>query len=372
MGGDFRQDLVAFATRMVDVAGKCSNEESTKLFLVLPFLATLGYDDRDPHEVCPEHCADFSEKYKNRVDFAILKNGEPIIAIECKCVGTLLKDDRGQLRAYFNAAKTVKMGILTDGLIYEFYADSDEPNMMDQTAFLTVDLREVARGKIEDSIIEDLGGLRKATFDPENIGAEAKRKLIFQNFVAQLTTLATDPSEAFTRMMLQSAGINHVRAKGLAEYQDLVKAAFRAFINLRILQRLDLPIREPQMPPPTAAPDVTTEPPPVEDRTITTEREFAVLDYIRHRLAYLVSEEKHFLEIKNILYHDYQGKLVVYYRRERKGRLFDFIEGSAPGHLFRFVFADGTDVVGDDLSTMPLDEPLLALFTRRVAEEKGG
>jgi hypothetical protein len=58
---------------MVNIAPRCTNEESTNPILILPFLNFLGYDDRNPDEVCPEHGADFSEKYKNRVDFAILK-----------------------------------------------------------------------------------------------------------------------------------------------------------------------------------------------------------------------------------------------------------------------------------------------------------
>jgi hypothetical protein len=169
MSDDFRQKVIAFAGRALDMAPRCANEESTKLFLILPFIALLGFDDRNPHEVCPEHAADFSDKYKNRVDFAILKNDTPIIAIECKPVGAALKDDRGQLRSYFNAAPSVKMGVLTDGIVYEFYADSDEPNMMDNTAFLTVDLRQVAKGKVEESVFDGLRGLTKPAFDPENI-----------------------------------------------------------------------------------------------------------------------------------------------------------------------------------------------------------
>ncbi|MET0427084.1 MAG: hypothetical protein ABW026_01170, partial [Microvirga sp.] len=111
MNDDFRQRLVFVATRAVELAPRCLSEESTKLFLILPFIAALGYDDRNPDEVCPEHSADFSEKYKNKVDFAILKDLNPVIAIECKGCGTTLKDERGQLRSYFNAAPTVKMGV---------------------------------------------------------------------------------------------------------------------------------------------------------------------------------------------------------------------------------------------------------------------
>ena len=59
-----------------------------------------------------------------------------------------MKDDRGQLRSYFNACpKRRSFGMLTDGLKYEFYADSDKPNMMDEAAFLRLDLAEDRQGR---------------------------------------------------------------------------------------------------------------------------------------------------------------------------------------------------------------------------------
>ncbi|MGD9617287.1 MAG: type I restriction endonuclease [Alphaproteobacteria bacterium] len=368
MTDDFRQALVSFANKMTTVAPRCTNEESTKIFLILPFLSFLGYDDRNPNEVCPEHGADFSEKYKNRVDFAILKDEEPVIAIECKCSGTSLKDERGQLRSYFNAAKTVKMGILTDGLLYEFYADSDEPNMMDQTAFLSLDLREVAKGKLEESVVDGLKSLQKSSFDPENIGAEAKRKLIFQNLVQQLTSLSENPSEQFTRMLLQNANLSHVRAKALPEYQEMVRAAFREFTNIRILQRLDLPQKETEKAEKAsqvAQTDGADNGPQPQTKTILTEVELDVFAYMKRRLAFLVKDENIFREIDNIEYRDYQGKFVVFYRRERKGRLFDFFEGGAP--KYKFLFPDGIEVAGDDLGA--IDAPLLSIFKRRLVEE---
>jgi hypothetical protein len=236
---DFRPKLRAFAERMVGLAPRCTNEESTKLFLILPFLNFLGYDDRNPDEVCPEHPADFAEKFKNRVDFVILKGGTPVIALECKTRGAPLRDERGQLKGYFNATLTVKMGVITDGLVYEFYADSDEPNIMDPAAFLRLDMREIAKGKIEDSVEEGIRSLQKVNFNPENIGAEARRKLIFQHFVQQIADWAEDPSEPLVRMLLQGAGESHVRTKALTDFRELARSAFREFVNLRILQRLD-------------------------------------------------------------------------------------------------------------------------------------
>ncbi len=371
MAMDFRQDLINFAKRMTAIAPKCISEEGTKLFLILPFLEFLGYDCKNPLEVCPEHGADFSDKYKNRVDYAILKDDEPVIAVECKCVGTAKKDDRGQLRSYFNAVKTIKMGILTDGLIYEFYADSDEPNMMDQTAFLMVDLEEAAKGKIEDSAIDGLARLKKSSFDPENIGAEAKKKIIFQCIVNQLGELADAPNESFTRMLLQNAELSHIRAKGLAEYQDLVKIAFREFINLRILQRLDISTKETEKSATSvvSAPESASESATVESGIVTTDTEMEAFHYAKQRLAFLVEDEDSFSRIDDVQFRDYQGKFIVFYKKERKGRLFDFFENQQEDKKYRFVFCDGTEVTGRDLHAMQIDAPLLEIFRKRLAEE---
>jgi hypothetical protein len=324
MSEEFRPKVRAFAERIVGIAPRCTNEESTKLFLVLPFLHFLGYDDRNPDEVCPEHHADFSEKFKNRVDFAILRNTTPVIAIECKVLGSELRDDRGQLRSYFNAVPTIKMGVLTDGLIYEFYADSDEPNMMDQGAFLSLDLREIAKGKIEDSVEEGLKSLQKNNFDPDNIGAEAKRKLIFQNLVQQISRIAEDPSEAFVRLLLQNAGLSHIRTKALTEYIDLTRNAFREFINLRILQRLDLPTKEKEIDKTISVQEI-----PSTDLTVKQEDGFSptpvetnLFHYLKRRLSFLSKDETLFEEIEKIEYRKYKGKFVVFYKKERESVAF--------------------------------------------------
>ncbi|GEB03630.1 type I restriction endonuclease [Gluconobacter roseus] len=371
MSDDFRQKFKSFASRMVGIAPRCTNEEGTKMFLVLPLLSFLGYDIMNPDEVCPEHNADFSDKYKNRVDFAIMKSGNPVIAIECKTRGAALKDDRGQLRSYFNAAPTVKMGVITDGLVYEFYADSDEPNMMDANAFLTFDLNEISKGKIEDSVIGGLNSLHKDSFDPENIGAEAKRKLVFQNLVQQIEELSTTPSEPFVRLLLQNIGMSHVRAKAMTEYISLTQSAFGEFINNRILKRLDLPSKEKEVEKPIPLLDNQKIEPEakLDNGIITTELELSVYEHTKRRLAYLCKSDELYDSIDGIDYRDYKGKFVVFFKKERAGRLFDFYEDKEAKYTFDFGEDFGGIVSTNNIND--IDNILTEVFSIRVSSMAG-
>lgn len=81
---DFKQKLVAHAKTMAVHIGKPLGEAATNIALVQPFLVFLGYDILNPDEVAPEHHADFSDQYKNKVDYAIIRSGNPVIAIESK------------------------------------------------------------------------------------------------------------------------------------------------------------------------------------------------------------------------------------------------------------------------------------------------
>lgn len=260
------------------------------------------------------------------------------------------------------------MGVLTDGLVWEFYADSDEPNMMDANPFLRLDLREVAKGKVDDSALEGLHSLRKAVFDPDNIGAEAKRKHIYNSVLAQVAAIFTEPPEEFARPLLRKAGIGHISQKALDEYRPVIQSALREFINRQILHRLDLPKPDqpqPAAPTPADAAPAASAPEPI----VTTERELEVFRWTQQRLAFLVRDDTLFAEIAAIDYRDYQGKFVVYYRMERKGRLFEFIESrTAAG--YRFVFPEEAGLPQADITVQSLteiDAPLLAAFRARVA-----
>jgi predicted type IV restriction endonuclease len=366
---DFKVNLQSLARKSARASERCVNEESTKMFLVLPFLGFLGYDTLNPEEVYPEHHADFSEKYKNRVDYAILRGGEPVVAVECKACGQTLTDDRGQLRSYFNAVKTIKLGILTDGMLWEFYADSDEPNMMDSKPFLSFSLFDFKDGKVDDAALVALQALGKASFEPDNIGAEARKKHLANSVLSFLRDNYRSPSEEFTKMLLSGAGINRFSRKKMDEYRVIVKESMVSFVNEEIIQRLEIAERkredrpEPQVP-------VTVVEVPVDDGIVTTEEELFFFDFVKRRLAFLVKEEVLYSEIDKIYYRDYRGKFVVFYSKERKGRLVDVLGHASDGsYRLQFPAAGGLEAVEIETKSLhSLDARLLKTFTARVSD----
>ena len=50
----------------------------------MPFIQALGYNVFNPMEVVPEFTADIGTKKHEKVDYAIMQDGNPIILIEVK------------------------------------------------------------------------------------------------------------------------------------------------------------------------------------------------------------------------------------------------------------------------------------------------
>ena len=139
---DWIEQLEALAKKLTNPDWQAPpNEEATKMALVAPFLRALGYDVFNPAEVMPEFSADLPLiKAGERVDYAVLENDQPKILVEVKQYKKNLNDaERGQLQRYFHATKA-RIGLLTNGHVFQFFADLDEANKMDEKPFAEVNL----------------------------------------------------------------------------------------------------------------------------------------------------------------------------------------------------------------------------------------
>jgi hypothetical protein len=370
---EFKNQLLVHARTMIDRAGRAQTEEATKQYLILPFLQFLGYDPLDPDEVVPEADASFSDKFKNRVDYAICKENVPVIAVEAKKVGSLSEANRGELKGYYNAVPTVKLGILTDGLIYQLYSDTEEENLMDNEPFASVDLAQVAQEQIADDAFDALMKVRRDTFNPEDIGADARRKIFISAYVETLTKVFRDPDERFVRTLMDMANIEGRRMPRLVEEHTLyIREAMNTFFDKKLLERVGFADRTdivkvaPADAQATSSVQESTEASTGEADIVTTEAEVEVYAYVKQRLPFLIArDEDLYRKLDNIYFRDYRGTFAVSYKQDRKGRLLNFREGTDTKYRFDFP-ESGETVSTDNLSD--IDERLLAIFMTRVEE----
>ncbi len=137
---DFSDRIRELAGRIPQQMPHIRTEEATKNALVMPFISALGYNVFDPMEVTPELDADVGIKKGEKVDYAVLKDGKPIILFECKAVSANLDEvHASQLYRYFSVTEA-KIGVLTNGIIYRFFSDLEATNKMDSKPFLEVNL----------------------------------------------------------------------------------------------------------------------------------------------------------------------------------------------------------------------------------------
>lgn len=211
----------------------CKTEEATKMSLIAPMLQAWGYDLFNPLEVVPEYTADVGTKQKEKVDYAIMKDGEPIILIECKPKGMNLDKHGSQLFRYF-AVCPAKIGILTNGTEYRFFSDTEAENRMDLAPFLTIDLLNLKPGQDVQ-----LSKFCRDQFDLEDLlpsieGLARKRRIseaVRKSF--------TDPDEDFIRYFIDRAYDGKiVTKKVITEWTPLVKDAIKGYFNETVNARL--------------------------------------------------------------------------------------------------------------------------------------
>jgi len=117
-----------------------NSEETTKSAIIVPFIATMGYDVSDPTTVQCEFPV-VTLGRRERADYAIFTNREPKILIECKSVSEKIKQQTiEQAEKYFNALPSVDCMVITNGIEYWFFSDTIVNGIMDKTPFFVFNI----------------------------------------------------------------------------------------------------------------------------------------------------------------------------------------------------------------------------------------
>jgi hypothetical protein len=232
---DFTIRLQELAERVRQAKELVQTEEATKNALVLPFLQTLGYDVFNPAEVVPEYTADVGTKNREKVDFAIIRDGQIVMLLECKqCGSTLDSGKSGQLLRYFNVTPSARIGILTDGVRYQFFTDADNtPNIMDTQPFMEFDITNP-----DESLVPELKKLTKSKWDADAVMSAAAELKYTRSLKAYLAGELLNPSEEFVRLCAKRMYPGFFTAKIQEVFAGRVKRAFQLLISEQINERL--------------------------------------------------------------------------------------------------------------------------------------
>ena len=228
---DFKDSIKQLSERVVKLKDNLQTEEATKNALIMPFIQTLGYDVFNPFEVTPEYTCDIGTKKGEKIDYAILKDNNPVILIECKHWAENLTLHDNQLLRYFHVS-TAKFGILTNGISYKFYTDLSEANKMDEKPFLEINLSD-----IRDNQIEELKQFHKSYFDVDTIVNAASELKYMKGLKEIILSEMETPSEPLVRLFAKQVYGGMVTSKILEQFTDLTKRSFNQVISDIITDR---------------------------------------------------------------------------------------------------------------------------------------
>ena len=279
---DFKDVVKQLSERVEKLKDSLQTEEATKNALIMPFLQAMGYDVFNPLEVVPEFTCDVGTKKGEKIDYAILKDGKPIILIECKHWKQELSLHDNQLLRYFNVSNS-KFGILTNGIVYRFYADLEKPNKMDEKPFLEIDLID-----LKSAQIEELRKFHKAYFDIENILSSANELKYMNELKGIIVGEFANPSTEFVKLLARQVYDGMITAKLLEQFTGLVKRSISNHVNDIISDRLKTALKAETEESKKEPVQIATEE-RKEDKITTTEEElegfFIVKSILRPHIA---------------------------------------------------------------------------------------
>jgi hypothetical protein len=340
---DFADQINQLVAQIPKHLDHIQTEEATKNALILPMLNSLGYNVFNPTEVVPEFTADVGTKKGEKVDYAIMKDGQPIILIECKTAGAKLSlNHASQLFRYF-AVTPARFAILTNGIEYQFYTDIEAPNRMDEKPFLEFSLLSA-----DQRTIDELKKFTKSSFDVDNILSNASELKYKKQILAILVKELDAPSEEFVRLFAQRVYGGRLAPSVKEQFTPLVRDAFREFIRSSVNERIQFALDKPA----PVSPQVEVDPPSADqegDLIVTTDEEIEAFNIVRAILAKVVDPTRVVMrDVRNycgILLDDNNRKPIcrLHFNRARKFvGLFDAqkneerVEIERPLDLFKF------------------------------------
>lgn len=296
---DFKDSILQFAARVDKLCPQIQTEEATKNALIMPFIQLLGYDVFNPFEVSPEFVADIGIKKGEKVDYAIISEGKPILLIECKHYTQDLNPHNSQLFRYFHTTEA-KFGLLTNGVDYRFYTDLVSPNKMDEKPFFEFRITDV-----KENEIAELKKFHKSYFNVDNITNTAS-ELKFLNQIKQLLHQDfSEPSDDFVKYFAKKVYPSAMTQKVLEQFKSITKKACAVYVSDIINEKLKTVLQVDTLPETVQDKPSELQPDPTgDDKIVTTEEEIMGYMMVKSILAETV-------DIKRVVMRDAQSYCAI-------------------------------------------------------------
>lgn len=271
------------------------NEAKTRMYLVEPFFETLRFNRGfENGNLVPEFDADFARLKGKKVDYAILFRNKPEIIIEVKKGKVKLNDKHlAQLNEYFNNTNDSKIGILTNGVQFDFYCRNNNGGFgLHPTPFYSFNWEN-----IEGSHLEKLAEFYATSIDTKSIIDNAQESFFMEGFEEALFKELANPSKEFIKAIF-----SHMNGSRMTEN---IEKQIRELINsISLKSAVDKLIIE--------------ESTKANSGIITTDDELKVFHVIKTILA----QHKQ-IDTNSIGYRDLKGKFSILLDDNQKKKICD-------------------------------------------------
>ncbi|MEV6640496.1 type I restriction endonuclease [Amycolatopsis sp. NPDC051371] len=231
---DIAERAQALALKIRKHKDGIETEEATKNAFVMPFISTvLGYDVFNPAEVIPEFTADVGTKRGEKIDYAIVHDGQVQVLVEAKKINDPLRiEHASQLFRYF-AVTNARIAVLTNGQVYEFYTDLDAPNRMDAKPFLVLDFAD-----IDETLLPELAKLTKESFDLDSVISAAGELKYIGQLKRILAAQFKEPEDEWVKFLTTRVYEGAITQRVRDQFGPLVAKAASQFLNEQVNDRL--------------------------------------------------------------------------------------------------------------------------------------
>lgn len=328
---DFADQIKLLAKRVDSLKAQIQTEEATKTSFIMPFFRILGYDVFNPLEFLPEFTADVGIKKGEKVDYAIMDDGAPIILIEAKSCDESLEKHGGQLFRYF-ATTTAKFGILTNGIEYRFFTDLLQPNVMDDKPFFVFNLL-----KVRDQDIAEVKKFQKAIFDIDTVFSAAEDLKYTNEIKTLLRKQMEDPDEKFIRYVLNEV-YDGIKTKPIIDkFAPVITKSLNQFVGDLVNDRLTAALAkatEEDVQPPEEAPEEKDKASRIETTSEELEGFALVKSILRDTLDADRLTYKDTVNYFGILYENKNTKWVCRLKVSKVNKFIVFPDGSPNGKKY--------------------------------------